>query len=76
MAGEYAVDEEEITRLKKTEGWEYKGLLGYGASLPDWRDMILSTDKEVIRKEVEKTYNATKVRRKQHGAMFYLKPAE
>lgn len=126
----YTIDEEEITRLKKTEGWEDKGILGYGsrkegdgliklqrahrgrwhvfytkapktlpqgteleefdvwvwekedkglvpiygASLPDWRDMILSTDKEVIKKESEKTYNATKVRRKQHGIMFYLMP--
>lgn len=128
----YTIDEEEIERLKRTDGWDYRGILGYGssqdgdgliklqrahrgrwhvfytkapkklpkgteveefdvwvweekgeglvpvygASLPDWRDMIYSTDKDVVKRETEKTYNATKVRRKQHGIVFYLKPAE
>jgi len=128
----YTIDKEEIDRLKRTDGWEYRGLLGYGsskegdgliklqrahrgrwhvfytkapeklpegtelevfdvwvwekeaeglvpvygASLPDWRDMIYSTDRDAIKRESEATYNATKVRRKQHGIVFYLKPAE
>lgn len=126
----YTIDADEIARLKRSEGWEDRGVLGYGcdkegdgliklqrahrgrwhvfytkapnklpkgteleafnvwvweekdeglvpiygASLPDWRDMIYSTDKDAIKKEIEKTYNATKVRRKNHGVVFYLKP--
>lgn len=128
----YAIDPDEIARLKRTDGWDYRGVLGYGndkegdgliklqrahrgrwhvfytkapnqlpkgteletfnvwvwedkdeglvpiygASLPDWRDMIYTTDKDAIKKEIEKTYNATKVRRKNHGVVFYLKPVK
>lgn len=128
----YSIDKEEIERLKRSDGWEYRGILGYGhsregegriklqrahrgrwhvfytkapdalpqgteletfdvwvweqksedlvpvygCSLPDWRDMIYSTDKDVIRRETEKTFNASKVRRKNHGVVFYLKAAD
>ncbi|MDB4786998.1 MAG: hypothetical protein P8M30_11705 [Planctomycetaceae bacterium] len=126
----YTIDSEEITRLKRTNGWEDRGVLGYGspkdgkgliklqrahrgrwhvfytkapeqlpkgteleefdvwvwekpdeglspiyaASLPDWRDMIFSTDKDQIKQAIEDSWNASKVKRTDHGVMFYLKP--
>ena len=126
----YSADSEEITRLKRTDGWKAHGILGYassvegkglvklnrahrgrwhvfyteapeelpkgtelekfdvwvweqeaeglvpvyGCSLPDWRDMIYSTDKEAIKKAIDETWKSQRVRRKNHGVVFYLKP--
>ncbi|MBD3676623.1 MAG: hypothetical protein HUJ26_24185 [Planctomycetaceae bacterium] len=128
----YTIDTEEIARLKRTDGWEDRGILGlgsakagenliklqrahrgrwhvfytkapaklptgteveefdvwvweteredlvpvYGTSLPDWRDMVFSTDKAKIKEAVEESWNAAKIKRLDHGVMFYVKPAK
>ena len=128
----YTIDTEEIPRLKRTDGWEYRGILGYGSakpgddliklqrahrgrwhvfyvkapkqlpkgtelekfdvwvweksgeglvpvyatSLPDWRDMIFSTDKKAVEEAIDDAWNAAKIKRINHGVMFYIKPAK
>ena len=128
----YTIDAEEIARLKRTDGWEYRGILGLGASepgqgliklqrahrgrwhvfytkapeqlpkgteveefdvwvwesdgrdlkpvyatsLPDWRDMIFSTEKDVVKQAIDDSWNSAKIKRLDHGVMFYIKPAQ
>lgn len=69
------------TELEKFDVWvwenEAEGLVPvYGCSLPDWRDMIFSTDEAEIERAIEHTWKAQRVRRKNHGVMFYLKPVQ
>lgn len=71
----------EGTELEKYDLWvwekEAEGLVPvYGCSLPDWRDMVYSTDKADIEKAIDDTWNAQRVKRKDHGIVFYVKPAK